>query len=325
MIKNNKLLFIDGVTRSGKSSICQTIVALTNIEHVDLNYDFEYFFAGLVNKKINLSFAKKFLDSSFSRYTYDRILGRNLNLRKSDFTSIYNYYNPKIYLDRINLKNKFRRYHYKKTTFQKNTSNDNALNFLKSNFIYFPIQSHYLLEHYNSLKKLKLNHKLLRLNRHPVDIIFSYYKRGWGKISKINTNHSYKYASYSVEKDKILIPWFLKITKKKYLSFNEIERCIFSIVSNLKKIKKKYNSNIHFINFDTLCLNPNEEFDKICKFLRVKKQKKLRLFLARANLPRKIDKIQREKKYRFLINSTKNKRLISVLNQQIKLFEKSKT
>ena len=64
MIKNNKLLFIDGITRAGKSSICQTIVALKNVEHVDLNYDFEYLFAGLVHKKINLNFAKNFFDSS---------------------------------------------------------------------------------------------------------------------------------------------------------------------------------------------------------------------------------------------------------------------
>ena len=51
MIKKNKLLFIDGITRSGKSSLCQTIVALKNVEHVDLNFNFEYLFAGVVKKK----------------------------------------------------------------------------------------------------------------------------------------------------------------------------------------------------------------------------------------------------------------------------------
>lgn len=320
MIKKNKLLFIDGITRSGKSSICQTIVALKNVEHVDLNYDFEYLFAGLVNKKIDLDYAKNFFDSSFSRYTYDRVLGRNLNLKKADFTSIFNSYDPKIYLDRIK-SNKFKHYHYKKTTNKKNFELDETFNFLKSNHLYFPIQTHYLLENYGLLKKLDLNYKLIRLNRHPVDLIYSYYKRGWGKIIKYNMDHPYKYASYCKKKNGILIPWFVDISERKYKKLNEINRCIFSVISNLKKIRKKNYLHTHVVNFDLLCKNPNTEFKKICKFLNVKKQKKLNSFLLRANFPRKINEKDRQKKYAFLISKSKDKRLIYSLNHQIKIFE----
>lgn len=322
MIKNNKLLFIDGITRSGKSSICQTIVALKNVEHVDLNYDFEYLFAGLVNKKISLNFLKNFFDSSFSRYTYDRLLGRNINLKKNDFTGIYNYYDPKIYLERIKLNNKFARYHYKKTTIQKKIKSDDVLNTLKSKLIYFPIQTHYLMENYEILKKLDLNFKIIRLNRHPVDIIYSFYKRGWGKIRRYNVNHNYKYASYTKEIDGTLIPWFLNISKEKYIQYNEIERCIFSVVSNLKRIKNKNYPDVFVINFDELCENPNLQFDKLCKFLMTKKQKKLNLFLSRANFPRKIDISERNRKYKFILKKSKNKKLIKMLDHEIEIFEK---
>lgn len=322
MISKNKLLFIDGVTRSGKSSICQTIVALKNVEHVDLNYDFEYLFAGLVKKKINYNFAKNFFDSSFSRYTYDKILGRNLNLKKSDFTSIYNYYDPKIYLKRIESNNKFNRYHYKKTTVQKKIKKDKILKILKSKLIYFPIQTHYLIENYETLKKLNLNYKIIRIDRHPVDIIYSFYKRGWGKIRRNNINHYYEYASYSKEIDGIFIPWFLNISKEKYLKYNEIDRCIFSIISNLRKIKNKKYPNTFFINFDSLCKDPHFEFKKLCEFLGTKKQKKLKMFFLRANFPRKIDKNERNIKYRFILKKSKNKKLIKMLNDQIKKFEK---
>lgn len=321
MIKNNKLLFIDGITRSGKSSICQTVIALKNIEHVDLNYDFEYLFAGLVNKKINNNFAKNFFDSSFSRYTYDKVLGRNLNLRKSDFTGIYNYYDPKVYLERIRSNNKFKNYHYKKTTIQKRAKSDSILHYLKSKLIYFPIQTHYLLENFKILKKLNLNFKILRLDRHPVDIIYSFYKRGWGKIKRYNINHHYKYASYCTKMNGILIPWFINSDKYKYLNYNEIDRCIFSVVSNLKKIKNKKYPNTYFINFDSLCRDPYLEFDKICKFLNTKKQKKLALFLSRANFPREIDINERNKKFEFILKKSKDKKLIEMLSEQIKVFE----
>ncbi len=322
MIKNNKLLFIDGITRSGKSSICQTIVALKNVEHVDLNYDFEYLFAGLVNKKINLNFAKNFFDSSFSRYTYDKLLGRNINLKKNDFTGIYNYYNPEVYLERIKLNNKFQRYHYKKTTIQKKIKSDDILNTLKSKLIYFPIQTHYLIENFKILKKLNLNFKIIRLNRHPVDNIYSFYKRGWGKIRRYNVNLHYKYATYLKEADGTLIPWFLNINKEKYIKYNEIDRCVFSIVSNLRKIENKNYPDVHFINFDELCKNPYLQFDKLCKFLRTKKQQKLNLFLSRANFPRKIDISERNRKYKFILKKSKNKKLIKMLDHQIKIFEK---
>ena len=62
MISKNKILFIDGMARSGKSVLCQIIVGLSNMEHVDLNYNFEYIFSGLVKKKIEQTFAKEFIN-----------------------------------------------------------------------------------------------------------------------------------------------------------------------------------------------------------------------------------------------------------------------
>jgi hypothetical protein len=159
------------------------------------------------------------------------------------------------------------------------------------------------------------------LNRHPVDLIYSYYKRGWGKIIKYNMDYPYKYASYCKKKNGILIPWFVDVSERKYKKLNEINRCIFSVISNLKKIRKKNYLHTHLVNFDLLCKNPNAEFKKICKFLNVKKQKKLNSFLLRANFPRKINEIDRQKKYAFLISKSKDKRLIHSLNHQIKIFE----
>ena len=199
---------------------------------------------------------------------------------------------------------------------------DHVFNYLKSNIIYFPIQSHYFLENFKVLKKLELNFKMIRINRHPVDNIYSYYKRGYGKIKKFNYDYNYKIATFSEKKQNILIPWWVDIPLKNYLKLNEIERCIYAIISNLKKINQNQKiKNVHMVNFDNLCTKPKAEFKLICKFLKVKKQNNFNQFLKKANLPRKINKFTREKKLKFLLKNSKNLNLIGELNKQIKIFE----
>ena len=91
------------------------------------------------------------------------------------------------------------------------------------------------MENYEILKKLDLNFKIIRLNRHPVDIIYSFYKRGWGKIRRYNVNHNYKYASYTKEIDGTLIPWFLNISKKNIFSIMKLKDVYFQLFQTLKE------------------------------------------------------------------------------------------
>ena len=322
MISKNKILFIDGMARSGKSSLCQIIVALTNMEHVDLSYNFEYIFGGLVKNKINPTFAKEFINSYLARYTYDKILGRNVNFRKDDFTGIYNFYNPTLYLDRIKKNLKFSRYHYIKTTAQRKINFNPVFKELNSHLRYFPMQSHYILENFNILKNLNLNFKLIRISRHPVDNIYSYLKRGVGNIVKNNKYKNYLYSTYAPKEKSICIPWYLNINPKKYLNLGSAGRSVFSFIHNIKKIKRiKSNNKLLIINFDDLCKNPLAEISKICSFLNVKSQPKLSQFIRRANFPRKIDLEKRKNKYKFLVKKIEDKKIIRSLDREIKFFE----
>ena len=325
MFKNNKLIFIDGITRSGKSALCQTIITLKDVEHIDISYDSHFILSGLVKKKINIKFANEFLKSYFARYVYDKKLGRNLNFRKEDFSSFYNSYDPKSYLKRLKLNNNYKFYHYKKTTKKKNYYIDPIIKELKSKTIYFPFQTHYFLENLNILKKLDLNFKLIRVNRHPVDNIYSYYKRGWGKIIKKNSYFYFANASYHINEKKIIKPWYVEVNEKEYLKLNDMDRSIITIINSLKKVVKiRENKKILIINFDNFCKKPKKELNRICKFLPSKIQKNYNLFFLRANLPRKIDLKERDKKYNFIVKNSKNSKLIRQLDCQIKIFEQNK-
>ena len=54
----NELVFIDGLTRSGKSTLCQIIVSLKKLEHVDLATPLESIMSGIVLKKISPDYGK---------------------------------------------------------------------------------------------------------------------------------------------------------------------------------------------------------------------------------------------------------------------------
>ena len=94
-------VFIDGLPRSGKSSICQTIISLKNSEHIDMATDLEYLITGLVTKKISNDFAKAYLKTHFNQSGYNKLIGRGVNFRPTDFTGVANFREPKIYYDRL--------------------------------------------------------------------------------------------------------------------------------------------------------------------------------------------------------------------------------
>ena len=96
-------VFIDGLPRSGKSSICQTIISLKNSEHIDMATDLEYLITGLVTKKISNDFAKAYLKTHFNQSGYNKLIGRGVNFRPTDFTGVANFREPKIYYDRLKI------------------------------------------------------------------------------------------------------------------------------------------------------------------------------------------------------------------------------
>ena len=49
----SQIVLVDGLTRCGKSSLCQMIVSLKKSEHIDMSDIFECIMSGIVLKKLN--------------------------------------------------------------------------------------------------------------------------------------------------------------------------------------------------------------------------------------------------------------------------------
>ena len=105
----NKLLLrrpvlIDGISRSGKSILSGIIPSLKNAEQIKFHTYFEHIVPGLRFKSIDLNYAKTQIRLNLNELAYNTQLGRNVNLRKEEQTSLNKEPHKKIYLNRRYIK-----------------------------------------------------------------------------------------------------------------------------------------------------------------------------------------------------------------------------
>ena len=95
--KSNPII-ISGITRSGKAMMMEIISSFKNVEKSTMNIVMEQSYYLHQIKKIGYEEAIFLLRKSYSVLSSNLIFGRDLNFRKDDYTSIFNFKNPKIYL-----------------------------------------------------------------------------------------------------------------------------------------------------------------------------------------------------------------------------------
>ena len=317
-------VFIDGLARSGKSSLCQTIVSLKNSEHIDMATNLEYIMTGLVSKKISPDFAKTYLKTYFNQTCYNKLIGRGVNFRPTDFTGIANFRDPKIYHDRLKIFSYGKKkYHYKKTHIKVKNLSDPVLKTLNTKNLFFPFQSHYLLSYFKEFKNLDLNYKIIEILRNPVDIVFSLISRG---TYDFNIKKDIRLLTLSILHKKKIAPWFVNDYVEDYLRSNKSERAALIVINNLEKmitnsnlIKPLINKKIFILPFEKFVTKTKKEMQNIARFLKTKTTKSTDVFIKNANCPRTLDLDKTNEKFEFLSKKIKNK---DFLKRLIKLESK---
>ena len=95
--------------------------------------------------------------------SYNKYIGRKQNIKPGDVTNVKNFYKDKIYKNRLNSPEGLK-----------------AINLVKKSRNYFPLMSHDIMAHFQNFKKIDLNYKVIQIYRNPFDVIYSWYKKGWG-------------------------------------------------------------------------------------------------------------------------------------------------
>ena len=298
-------VFIDGLPRSGKSSLCQIIVSLKHSEHIDMATNLEYILMGRVFNKINNDFAKTYLRTFFNQSAYNKLIGRGVNFRPTDFTGIPNFRDPKIYYKRLKIFSYGKKkYHHKKTHIRVKLKSDPALSALKNKYFFFPFQSHQLLCNFKEFKKLDLNYKIIEFLRNPIETTYSLASRG---LLEGNAKKDPRKLNLDILYNKKSLPWFVHGYAKEYCEANKFEKSALVVINEIKKIiknkrliKKLLGKRILLIKFEDFVTNTNLEMKKISKFLNTSFTKSTKNYIREANCPRKIDNKISEKKFNFL-------------------------
>lgn len=283
----SKIYGICGPTRSGKIIACKIISSFKNFEKINLDPLWEQANLLFGLRKINQEAAIYLLRRGFSVLSYNLSLGRELNFRKKDYTSIYNYRNPSLYL--------------KRAKFQK--EGDQVFNKKIIKKMNIPIMIHWGIVYSKLLFKSFPNIKLIRMVKNPVEIVFSWLNKNYGGSFYSNPRANTLTIKYLNQ----LLPFQAYGWEKKYLKLSKVNR-VASIIIKYQKLENKiYNSlsekqkkSICIVNFDNLCQNPLSEVSKLEFFLKAKKTNFTKKILKNEHLPRKKNKNQIFEKKKYL-------------------------
>ena len=287
----NNIAVVTGTYCSGKSMVAPIVSSLNNVEHVRklLEADQIFHLANLkkINKEAAIFLVRHYLDKSF----YEQLIGRNINFRIEDETSIFTAKNTQELANRIMLKR-----------------GEHIISKHIKNKTIFCMDTHDGIMLYDYWAKVSKGLKLINIYRNTVDTVASWNKHGMGKLEKIRFNEIILF-----KKDKNIFPHYYIKNNKDYLKNKSMDRIIDMVLYCQKKeyknyIKHKNKKNCIFIEFDDFAVNTNLNIKKICKFLKTKKSKSTKKIMDRENCPRVIDnKIYKEKLKKIKFFSTKKK------------------
>jgi len=245
-----KLIIITGQQRSGKSTLINIVSSLKGPVNIKIDSFLDSLFRLKRLKLINNKILLNLFQICINNLMIDSSIGRNLNFKKNEESSVWNTSDPNFYLKKI--KKNFNKEQIKKVL-------------LKENEITLVL--HGFLEFINFLPKNLYKLKIINVYAHPVDQIFSMYK----SKTNFNIDNLSREPIYLFNKRKYCRSVDLE---KKFIKLNLMQK-ILLIKRQCDLKEKKASKNQKFINFfyDDLILKSNNNIDLISKFLGKKKTK----------------------------------------------------
>lgn len=266
-----KLLLIEGIGRAGKFLAANIINGFADVEPVQLCGLLEHipFFTklGFIEKRA----AEELLHHEIDMHCYEMLIGRNLNHRPFDKSSIFN--NPD----------------YKKLLSRsKEPDSDKELKSFYKRGAYSFFLLHevlpYIRIYFNTFPKMKI----ISLRRSPADLVYSWYSRR--VIGQLGTNP--KFFRIPLQGSKGPIPWYHYQNPEEYESLNAMDRVIAAmenLFDKYEKAEKSFSANekkkILFLRYEDFLERTTDVIKTIQKFLGKKPVKGMRQILKREKLP----------------------------------------
>lgn len=309
LVKN--IVLIDGIGRTGKFFLGKIVSGFRKIEYFQYVSLIEHLpfieRLGCIAEDAAISLLKVNIDE----HAYNMRIGRNLNLRYNDASSIYSSYELDEYLKRG--LNEF--------------SNEEVRELFHREDKIPLFVTHENLSNINIFFKAYPKIKIINLIRHPVDIVHSWFIRGWGD------RHIFDPLSFIplIKGEKHPVPWYANEWKEEYESLSDIDRIIKSIATLLDFEKKSYQSlnedqrkQIVIVRYEDLVEHTNEAIGIMCSFLETEPSEYMPQILTREKCPKNLPTENQENKSEEIL-SIASKDNFSLLLKLARDYEKFKS
>ena len=314
-------VFVIGSTRSGKIILSRILSSLERTNKIEVDYLSEHFPALEKMGHISEDACKVLLRYAIYLKIYNNFLGREMNLKLSDYTSIWN--NPKVSenIEKLFggevLNNDGKYTNDPKDIYEK----------IKSKNSIFHLMVHYELNHIFTYLNAFPTAKFIYMKRHPVDLIHSWIKKGYNEEIWSHYNVSCPIYIY----DNQNVPYYAYGWEDEFLKLNSIEK-IVHIICKQSQISNEYEKNISHdnkkrimkIEFDEIVQEPDINVKNICSFLKTETTDDTKDIFHKENIPRVLDLKRREEKYEFLIKEISSNTK-DFLDQTLTKFKKMST
>lgn len=282
------MLILDGFTRAGKFFLGKIVGGLRNADYflsVSALEQIPFLHRlGAMTENGAVALFRKVADES----AYNIRIGRNLNTRTTDASSVYNSHEFGEYLRRA-------------------ASPFGAINMdaeaivasFRGDGRWSVFVTHETLPNAGIPFKAFPGLKMINLLRHPVDIIHSWFVRGWGRRFG-NDPLSFTPVINGVSAP---VPWHAQGYRAEYEAMNEAERVIRSIATLTEFSGRAYQalspaqkSAILFVRYEDLVENPHPEIARLSAFLGTEPSDGMGAILARERCPGRISLENRRRK-----------------------------
>ena len=278
-----KIVLVDGLTRTGKSMMGPILASLENVEIERVEAIFEYIpfldSIGKLDRDASVILLKLEADTKL----YESMIGRNTNFRRTDHSSVFN--------------NPFK-FEYIKRLFRK--EGQSVVNDISRNKTIFQVQTHNTLGMIDPFFDAFDDRVfVIQMIRDPVDLIYSWFNRGWGE--RFGTDPLA--FTLSIKTDNGIAPWHDILIDGEYNRLTPMDRIIYMIDALQQKSLKKYHeldenrkTQVLWIIFENFVTMPLKILPNIESFLGTCRTKHTTKTMRKQRCPRKLDKNTRDKK-----------------------------
>jgi hypothetical protein len=266
-------LILDGLSRAGKFLLGSVVASMTNVEYFQNPLLLETALYLTRLGKIDIETAKILVQTDIDFNSYNMAIGRGLNLREEDESSILNSVNPEKFLLRAKSEN------------PKLLVED----FYRQNSLPLYI-SHEGICNLGILFSIYPSLNMISAQRNPISLIISWFKKGWGSRWGVDP----KSFSIAFAAKGSPVPWFAVDWADEYSRLNEMDRIVKSIYSLSLMARTSYNDlsesqrlKLLFVDFDQLLKSPSKEVLKVSRFIGREPDENIAKVLLRQRLPRK--------------------------------------